>query len=288
MEESYLQKFKLETPEGIVAYYDYGNPNNPALICLHGLAGNGFYSFNELAPHLNEQFRLIVLDCPGHGETSAFQNEDDYLFSNLAAWLHQTIQKIVKGPFYILGHSWGADAALHFARFFPEKVLGLILLDGGFTFPQNQPEMTFEYAYAGWNEYMKKSVFKNEQAIYNEYRTYTSNWDDKKELHAASLFKKRADEYFELTASTFTVLAIIKAFFKEPFADAYPFINAPTLLIHAAAPVSLNAARTRGIRQLQENIKDVSVVVIEDSSHMIQWDNPKETAASILKWLSLV
>ncbi|WP_238323369.1 hypothetical protein [Planococcus antarcticus] len=58
--------------------------------------------------------------------------------------------------------------------------MGLVLLDGGFTFPQNQPEMTFEYAYTGWNDYMKQSVFADEEEISHEYQTYTNRWDSRK------------------------------------------------------------------------------------------------------------
>ncbi|MDN7243904.1 alpha/beta fold hydrolase [Planococcus shenhongbingii] len=281
-----MKNHQLTTEDGLVNYYEYGDAKNPSVVCLHGLAGNGLYSFEELVFLLEGKFHLIVLDSPGHGKTSPFSEEDNYLFSNLATWIHQMIEKIVSGPFYIMGHSWGGDAALHFTRFYPEKVLGLVLLDGGFTFPQNQPEMTFEYAYTGWNDYMEQSVFADEEEISHEYQTYTNRWDSRKENYAASLFKKRQDGTFELVASKFTVLAIIKAFFKEPFLEVYPFIKVPTLLLYAELPKSLDAARAKGVGQLRSHIEDVSVNAIGGSSHMVQWDEPEQTAAIIIKWLN--
>ncbi|ANU09516.1 alpha/beta hydrolase [Planococcus antarcticus DSM 14505] len=281
-----MQNHKITTQDGIVNYYEYGDAKSPSIICLHGLAGNGLYSFEELIFLLEGKFHLIVLDSPGHGKTPPFSEEADYLFSNVATWLHQVIEKIVFGPFYIIGHSWGADVALHFTRLYPENVLGLVLLDGGFTFPQNQPEMTFDYAYTGWNDYMEKSVFVDEEEIFQEYRTYTNRWNFRKETYAASLFNKRQDGEFELAASKFTVLAIIKAFFKEPFTEAYPFIKVPTLLLYAELPKSLDASRAKGIGQLRSHIEDVSVKAITGSSHMVQWDEPEQTAAIISKWLN--
>ncbi|MGE6415145.1 alpha/beta fold hydrolase [Planococcus kocurii] len=280
-----MQNYKITTQDGIANYYEYGDAKNPSIVCLHGLAGNGLYSFDELAFLLEENLHLIVVDSPGHGETSSFLNEDDYLFSNLATWLHQVIEKIISGSFYLMGHSWGADMALYFTRFYPEKIEGLIMLDGGFTFPQNQPEMTFEYVYKGWRNYMEQSVFANEEEISQEYLTYTNRWDSRKEKYAASLFKKRQDGNFELAASTFTVLAIIKAFFKEPFTEVYPFIKMPTLLLYAELPKSLNAARVTGIGQLRSNVENVSVIAIGGSSHMIQWDEPQQIAIIISKWI---
>lgn len=284
-EEKTMQIHEIATQEGTVSYQEFGDKRKPTIVCLHGLAGNGFYSFGELVPYLRENFHLIILDSPGHGKTSAFFTEDDYLFSNLATWIYRAVEELVQGPFIILGHSWGADVALHFTRFYQEKVLGLILLDGGFTFPQNQPEMTFDYAYSGWNDYMDQAVFENEDEIYQEYRTYTNRWDSRKEHYVASLFNRRQDGKFELAASKFTVLAIIEAFFKEPFADAYPFINVPTLLVYAVYPENLNAARTKGIHQLQDNIEDITITAV-DSAHMLQWDEPKQTAALISNWLT--
>ncbi|WP_019415903.1 alpha/beta fold hydrolase [Paenisporosarcina sp. TG20] len=279
-----MQNLEITTQEGTVNYYEYGDNRNPTIVFL-GLAGNGFYSFAELVPHLKEKFHLIILDSPGHGKTSAFSKEDDYLFSNVATWIHHVVGKIVQGPFYILGHSWVADAALHFTRFFPEDVLGLILLDGGFTFPQNQSEMTFDYAYSGWNDYMEKSVFPDESEIFQEYQTYTNQWDYRKEQYVASLFNKRQDGKYELVVSKFTVLAIIKAFFKEPFVEAYPFIKVPTLLIHAKHPENLDVARAKGALQLRKNIEDISIKAVKDSSHMIHWDEPEVTALIIANWL---
>lgn len=281
-----MQNHEITTQSGVVSYYEYGNSKNPTIVCLHGLAGNGIYSFGELATYLKDSFHLIILDSPGHGKTSPFSKEKDYLFSSLATWIHQTVGEIVQDPFYIMGHSWGADAALHFTRFYPENVLALILLDGAFTFPQNQPEMTFDYAYSGWDTYMDQSVFNDKEEIFQEYRTYTTQWNSRKEEYTASLFHKRDNGNFELVASKFSVLSVIKAFFAEPFADAYPFIKVPTLLIYAAHPESLNAARNKGILQLRESIEDVSVKVMADSSHMVQWDEPEQAALTIADWLN--
>lgn len=276
---------EIETQHGKVNITVYGEDSKPAIVCLHGLAGNGFYSFDQLAAQLKNRFHLLILDLPGHGKTDAFQHEEQYLFSNMAGWLFETLNQIIQKPFYVMGHSWGADTALHFTRHFPANVQGLILLDGGFIFPQNQPEMTFDFAYSGWNDYMDTSVFQSVDDIYEEYRSYTEHWDSQKEQFARSIFQKKYDGKYELIASKFTVLSIIKAFFKEPFAGAYPFIKVPTLLIHAEHPKELDEARDKGVRQLKDAIEDITVLTIPGSSHMIQWDYPEQLAAVIEKWI---
>lgn len=272
--------------DGALNYSEFGDDRNPTIVCLHGLASNGYFSFGELVPYLLNNFHLVVLDMPGHGKTVAFQNEEDYLFSNLSVWLNTTLGSILQKPYYLLGHSWGADAALHFTRHFPLNVQGLMLLDGAFTFPQNQPDMSFDFAFTGWADYMDKSVFQSEKAIFSEYRSYTKNWDAAKERYARSIFIENGDHTYDLIVSKFTVLSIIKAFFHEPFVDAYPFIKIPTILIHAEHPKELEGARDKGIRQLKEAIEDTTVVSIPDSSHLLQWDHPAQLAAVIESWIA--
>lgn len=280
-----MKNISLITRQGTMNYITYGDKNKPAIVMLHGLAGTGCYSFEELAHHLKDQFHLIVPDMPGHGKTEAFPQAKDYLFSNLADWLLEILPLIVQKPFYMIGHSWGADTALHFTRHFPENVQGLILLDGAFTFPQNQPEMIFEHAYAGWSDYMNRSVFHSVSDVFKEYKGYTQNWNSQKEQYVRSIIQKTANGQYELIASKFTVLSIIQAFFEEPFADAYPHIKVPTLLIHADLPPDLNEARAQGIRQLRSAVDDVTITKIPGSSHMLQWDFPDQTAQTIAGWI---
>jgi pimeloyl-ACP methyl ester carboxylesterase len=268
-----------------VSYYEYGNIENPTIVCFHGLAGNANYSFAELAKILKNKFHLIVFDNPGHGKTTAFDNEDDYLFSNLSNWYNKVLVQVINKPFYLMGHSWGADIVLHFTKMNPHNVLGIVLLDGGFTYPENQSDMTFEKAFTGWSEYMDNSSYNNWYEVIQEYKNYTKRSSSDIENHVASLFKKNNQDQFELITSKFTVLSIIKAFFKEPFSKTYPFIKVPVMLIHATIPTSLNLARDVGISQLNRNIKDLSVIAIEDTTHMIQWDEPNKVSNIITNWI---
>lgn len=268
----------------IINYYEAGDKRNPLIICLHGLAGNSIYTYSELSVLLDKDFHLIMLDLPGHGGSSSLKGEDDYLFSSLAQWLQKVIKQITIKPFYIMGHSWGADLALHYTRYHPADLLGIILLDGGFTFPVNQPEMTFDVALSGWDTYMDNSTLVDWDTIIKEYKTYTKQWNNEKEEFVSSLFRKEENRY-TLISTKFTVISIIKAFFLEPFTDTYPSIRAPLLLIHATYPKSLDKARLLGIHQIETAIKDVTIFAMEHSGHMLQWDEPEQTAIEIKKWI---
>lgn len=199
-------------------YYESGNPKNPVLVCFHGLAGSSIYTFSELAPFLEDRFRLI-------------------------------------------------------------------LLDGGFTFPQNQPGMTKSVALAGWAEYMKNADYANWQDVAAEYRAYTSRWNAEIERGIKSIFRKTGDGGYRLIASEKSILSIIEAFYDEPFNEAYSYIQVPALLVHAELPKELAPARRLGISQMEAAMNDVSIAAMDGAGHMLPWDAPGATAACIKEWM---
>ena len=279
-----MKNHLLKINEVEVNYYEWGTQEKPTIVLLHGLAGSALYSFFELTQLLENDFHLLTIDQPGHGKSSPFINDEAYLFSNLAKWYDKIFSLLLDKPFFILGHSWGADVALHYAKLFPDQIKGVILLDGGFTFPEYQEEMSFSTVYNGWDEYMDNTKYDTFEEGITVFKLYTKWWNKNKEQMLSTIFSK--NEKFELITSKFTVLSIIKAFFKEPFSTTYPFIKAPLLLIHATEPKGLNPARERGISQLKKDIKDLSIVSLNETGHMVQWDKPEVVSEEIKRWVS--
>lgn len=262
--------------------YEFGDHRHPTIVCLHGL-GNSGAVFSEVAECLAKDFHIVSFDQPGHGGTSPFVHEENYQFSNLAKWYQDVFHQVLKNPFYILGHSWGADLALHYAKNDPDTIKGVILLDGGYTFPDFQENMTFSNAYDGWNDYMDhSSVFDDWTNVIREYQQYTDRWNEKKEQMVQTLFHKK--EHYELISSKFTVVSIIKAFYKESFTTAYPYIKSPLMLIHATLPRELQNARRTGIHTLKQHIDDLTIVPMEGTGHMVHWDQPEKVASEIRDW----
>lgn len=100
---------------------------DPALVLLHGLASN-LSRWTEFVDHsaLRGQRTLIRLDLRGHGASTGRGA------IGLAVWVEDVAAMLdLEGhPRAILiGHSLGAQVALHFARQFPDRTAGLVLID---------------------------------------------------------------------------------------------------------------------------------------------------------------
>jgi proline iminopeptidase len=117
--------FTAETAHGPITGHEGGDPAGPAVLLLHG--GPGLTDYMEmLAPEL-DGWRAIYYQQRGHapsatqGPFTVAQNVDDAL-----AVLDTTgVDRAV-----LVGHSWGAHLALQIAIAHPERVAGLVLIDG--------------------------------------------------------------------------------------------------------------------------------------------------------------
>ncbi len=133
-EEYYLeteaQHSRFAQVNGISLHYlDWGEANAVPLIWTHGHTSSA-HEIAEVAPKLVEAgYRVIAIDVRSHGQTSC----DDLGFTmqhiadDIAALMDSIhIEKAVIG-----GLSLGGQVAMVFYDQYPQKVLGLILEDGG-------------------------------------------------------------------------------------------------------------------------------------------------------------
>jgi pimeloyl-ACP methyl ester carboxylesterase len=102
-----------------------GNP----VVLIHGLAAS-LHDWDALIPRLVESgYSTYALDLLGHGEspkpeTSAYQM--DWLVDHFIAWMERL--NLAEPP-VVVGHSLGGYVALEYARRFPARTRGLVLVD---------------------------------------------------------------------------------------------------------------------------------------------------------------
>ena len=121
----------LRRPDGMVLSYRIAGPtaagDGPALVLLHGLASNQT-RWSEFVEHtsLTRGRAVIRVDLRGHGDSLTRRRIGlDVWCDDLLALLDETGQRRV----LMIGHSLGAQVALHFAARFPQRVLGIGLID---------------------------------------------------------------------------------------------------------------------------------------------------------------
>lgn len=72
---------------------------------------------------LRDEFPVVAVDLPGHGERSA----QPWSLSAATEIIASAVDSLGRGPALVVGHSLGGYASLEFARHRPEHLRGLVL-----------------------------------------------------------------------------------------------------------------------------------------------------------------
>lgn len=110
-----------------IHYKSYGK-GSQALVLVHGWTCNMSHWRDQISD-LSKRNRVIALDLPGHGESDKPQIAYTMdLFANAidAVMRDAKVERAV-----IAGHSMGTPVARQFYRKYPQKTLGIIIVDGG-------------------------------------------------------------------------------------------------------------------------------------------------------------
>ncbi|MEO8812753.1 MAG: alpha/beta fold hydrolase, partial [Caulobacteraceae bacterium] len=110
-------------------YVDWGNPEAPPLILLHG-GRDHCRNWDWVAQDLRRDFHVVAPDLRGHGD-SAYSPSGDYSMSAFVYDLAQLVhQQAWAAPVRIVAHSLGGSIALRYAGIYPETVERLVAIEG--------------------------------------------------------------------------------------------------------------------------------------------------------------
>lgn len=118
---------------GTLATQQIGNPQTTAMtvVFIHGWLDNSA-SFNSVIDTLEKRaqhLHLVAIDLFGHG-FSSHKTGSYYPFHDYIDDLHQLAMKLSPNRLVLVGHSLGALIASCYSAAFPEKVSGLIQIEG--------------------------------------------------------------------------------------------------------------------------------------------------------------
>lgn len=117
-----MMKYYVFYNGGKLYYSDRGKGD--CIILLHGYLESSEI-WDSFAARLAEDFRVISVDLPGHGESSVFGSTHTMEF--MAEALKELVTGLNLNKVFLTGHSLGGYVALAFADMFPELLSGFCL-----------------------------------------------------------------------------------------------------------------------------------------------------------------
>ena len=115
----------------MLTVHEWGEPEGEALICLHGVMGDGG-RFRRLARDHFAHRRVIAPDLRGHGASTW---DPPWDIPTHLADLRETLDAHRAGPADIIGFSFGGRLALELAFTDPDRVRRIALLDPAVRLP---------------------------------------------------------------------------------------------------------------------------------------------------------
>ena len=121
--------------------------SGPAIVLVHGWTCDET-SWKENVPELSAKYRVITLDLPGHGKSDS--PKDGKFSMALFARAVEAVRAEAKAERAVFaGHSMGTPVIRQYARMYPLRVAGLVIVDGlvqiaGAGTPFTPPPMTGE------------------------------------------------------------------------------------------------------------------------------------------------
>ena len=121
-----------------IAFDNFGNPNGPVILVLHGILGSrrNWRQFIKRMSQEHPKWNFVTVDLRQHGDSHRPQGPNG--LTDCAQDLIQLCQDEGWWPLKIWGHSFGGKVALSYAQFSPRKPSEIWVLDA---LPGKIPEL---------------------------------------------------------------------------------------------------------------------------------------------------
>ncbi len=258
---------------GFPTYWtSYGQGPRTALMIHCSLAHSG--SWGRMARGLSGLLTMTAFDMPGHGRSAAWDGRDEIqkVTAKIAA-------DFLDGPADIIGHSFGATAALRLAVMRPELVRTLTLIEPVFfaVALRDQPGMAASFA-AAQGDFVPAMERGDTLAA---ARAFTRLWGDGTPWEAipGKVQQALADQMYLIAASRDALHEDAGGMLNAGVLDK---LHKPVLLMEGSQSPDIIHAINQG---LSARIRNVTRAVIMGAAHMAPVTHSDQAAQEVLRFL---
>jgi pimeloyl-ACP methyl ester carboxylesterase len=254
----------------------WGPPDAPALILLHGVRDHA-RSWDRVAAAFSDRYRVLAPDLRGHGDSEwakgGFYPTEGYVFD-----LAELVETLRLETFAMIGHSLGGNVGLRYAALYPEKVLGIVAIEGlGLS-----PQRLAEHRAVAVEDRLRKWIDGQREIAGKPPRRYASLAEATARLQSAH---PRLDPGFAAHLARHGVRADADgavSFKFDPALRAFPpvemaaeevwrlwsLVSAPALLVYGAQSWASNPLSDGRAR----HFRNAEVLTLEDAGHWAHHD----------------
>ena len=252
------------------------------LVLLHGLASQA-HIWDLVAPGLTDSFRVIAIDQRGHGLSD--KPDNGYDFATITADLDATLDALNIAQAMMAGHSWGGNVALQYAVEHPDRVSGLVLIDGGFLQVGDRLDWPTAEKLLEPPDLLGMPI---EQLRAGAKRFLGPAWSPEAEAAALQNFEVRADGTVAPRLRKSNHMQVVRAIWEHRPSDLWAQVQCPVLMMPAVAPEPHDERahdqlenKRRNVALAEQRLKHSQTIWMTDSMHDIPLHHPAELAQAI-------
>jgi pimeloyl-ACP methyl ester carboxylesterase len=253
--------------------------------------GNSFYSWLPFIETIKKSYTIILYHRAGYGksETSLHPRTT----GNIARELHTLIEKLQVDRFLLVGHSFGGLCAQQYARMFPEKLEGVLLIDATSHDYQRLYDLDLPVMYSMIS--LEKLIEANKESSKKSKDELKEQFKESLEENKSHLPEKEAADYEEFMTTPHFFKTVGEEFANwstssEEIKSGEAFPDIPLIVIARDEELSAKPYIEHGIpeaeavlhervwRELQVELAGLSnigeLVIAEASDHEVHKDQP--------------
>jgi pimeloyl-ACP methyl ester carboxylesterase len=256
-------------------YYLEGGPaDGETVLVVHGFGGSKD-NWSRFARFVIDDYRLVVPDLPGFGE-SARHPDWDYSLPAQRERLRGFVDALGLETFHIVGVSMGGHLAALYTYRYPEQVLTLGLFDNAGVVPTVESDMLRSLD-AGANPLVvdKPADFDHLLDFIFYDKPYIP-WPIRR------AYAHRAADQAAFNRHIFEFLRTDSGAFVAPLEPLLPDIRQPVLILWGEYDRVIDKSAIDAMRPL---LPAAEIVILEDTGHVPMLERPEETARDYLAFI---
>jgi lipase len=251
----------------LLQLHEWGEPDAPPVVCLHGVNAHG-RRFRKLAEErLAKRFRVLAPDLRGHGRS---EWEPPWTIATHAHDVLETLDDAGVRSAQWIGHSFGGRLLLELAALAPERVERAALLDPAI---QLLPHVGFDFAE---RERADRAYDSAEDAIRQRLESGGATPREFLEEEMREHLVEHADGKLRFRYCQAAVVAMYSELCTPP--PAPETLRMPSLLVHAG---EFGLVREDQLEEFERALAGSLKIVEVPGGHMVYWDAYDETADAL-------
>lgn len=264
-----LEKQQLHIGELKMALYQGGPEDAEAIVMVHGYTADKEV-WPRFARHFTGDYRVIIPDLAGHGET-AFDPASDYSIRAQAARVAALMDKLSIEKAHLIGNSMGGCITAYFAIHYPQRSLSAAPIDPGCV-ASPEPSDREKMLAQGKNPFLIES--------WEDFRNFYPMTMAQPPWLPGFVLDAMAQQYLERRERYAQIYADID---PERLETQLVQLKTPTLLIWGDQDRLIHVS---AVQAWKAGVPHLQVEIMQGIGHMPMVEMPTQTAAIYRRFLS--